>query len=195
LGEPSALYPVTEDGLALHATIRGYVHDYIALYYPGHAAVVADTELNAMYASMSEEMPGLPALSNVSVLVDVLAEIIWRVTGFHQHVGNVNMSGTSAVMVADHLRKGELHNSVQSATILTLITATTAGMLFDMGPDQYPSLLDDWSHLLLPEARPAFDRFQTDLRALDAALTTRNYSREYTLNDFSPRYTKCSVSS
>jgi hypothetical protein len=171
------------------------VKDYITLYYPDHAAVVADTELNAMYASMSKEMPGLPALSNVSVLVDVLAEIIWRVTGFHQHVGNVNMSGTSAVMVADHLRKGELCNSVQSATILTLITATTAGMLFDMGPDQYPSLLDDWSHLLLPEARPAFKRFQADLRALDAVLTTRNYSREYTLNDFSPRYTKCSVSS
>jgi hypothetical protein len=125
--------------------------------------------------------------------------MIWRVTGYHQNVGNVSVAGGSAIMNVNHLREGQMFNSIESATILSVITFLTAGMLTELGDEQYPGLTEDWSAVLLDrKARRVFMKFHRSLLEYADIVENRNAElegRKYTLNDFNPRYCKCSVSS
>jgi hypothetical protein len=189
-------FPVRTDGLAFRAVLEGYVSKYLGLYYDGDADVVADAELQKFGAYIGKYIKGTPTITTLDDAVQLLTELLFRVTGYHQHVGNVNIAGTSPVMVSDHLSKDHLLASVQSATLLAMITALTAGMLCKLGADQYPPILNDWGHLLLDRpARKVFKSFQADLRRLKLSIEARNKGRLYTFNDFNPAYCKLSVSS
>ena len=72
-------------------------------------------------------------------------------------VGNVSVAGGSALMNVNHLREGHMFNSIESATILSVITFLTAGMLTDIGDEQYPALTEDWSAVLLDDKAKAVE--------------------------------------
>ena len=59
----------------------------------------------AFWKKLSEGMRGIPACDSKSRVITVLSEIIWRVSGYHQHIGNVAVAGTNPMMISDHLRK------------------------------------------------------------------------------------------
>lgn len=191
-----AHYPMLEDGLEYWQVLHRYVDKYIRLYYHKDQEIKDDAEWQAMTKYMAKYHHGLPEADTIDVTVKVLTECIFRVTGYHQHVGNVNISGTSPVMISDHLVKGQNLAAVESCTILAVITALTAGMLNKLGAEQYPGITEDWSQLLLDlPSKRIFNGFQADLKKLEKAIDKRNSKRAYVLNDFNPRFVKVSVSS
>jgi len=99
-------------------------------------------------------------------------------------------------MVSDHLSRSHNFATIESSTLLTYITALTAGMVSGVGHRQYPTLLSNWDFVFKTEAeRKIYYSFKGNLYQLAVANDMKNEKREYALNDFNPRYTRCSVSS
>lgn len=189
-------FPMRTDGVEYRHVLYKYVFTYLQLYYKSDQAIVEDEQLRAFVKYAAQYMEGLRVPATLKAAASILTEMIFRVTGYHQHVGNVNIAGTSPVMISDHLVKGQLLAARESSTILAVITALTAGMLNRLGADQYPGLKDNWSQVLLDrEARKVLAQFQTDLTELEKKIDKRNKKRPYVFNDFNPEFCKISVSS
>ena len=100
-------------------------------------------------------------------------------------------------MLALHLKKDCLFSSIESLTASACVTALTAGMVAGLGQEKYPGLLDDWAHVFedYPAELAVYHRFKEQLAQQADTVDARNASRRYVLNDFNPKFTKCSISS
>jgi len=187
-------FSVVGDAMALHAVICEYVSGYVALHYTDEDSVHADKEVVGMWGYMKPLMDGLPPLS-LPNLKRVLTEIIFRVSGYNQHISNCNIAGTSPVMIATHLKRDELLASIESSTMLAVNTALTAGMLSDSAASVASlTLLADWSFLLVSDQEiKVYHRFGIALRHLAEEVEEKNAKRKWALNDFNPRFIPCSV--
>jgi hypothetical protein len=97
------LYPAANDGLKYHGIIARYVSDYVDLYYTDDASVLAglfsvlhsknvrpnvfvDQELLDFFFILREKLGETIPTPNFKNLKTLLAECIFRVTGWHTHV-------------------------------------------------------------------------------------------------------------
>lgn len=78
-------YPYRDDALLVWAAIERWVSDYLAVYYDGDAAVVADAELAAWAATIAGDgqLLGFTAPTSIKDLVAICTMIIF--TGSAQH--------------------------------------------------------------------------------------------------------------
>lgn len=187
-------FPISIDGIELKNAIIDYVNEYVDIYYPEEKVLQADKDAKNFHAYMAKYMPGLPGFT-LPELKTTLAECIWRVSGFHEHVGNVNTSGVSPVMVSPHLREGQLMNSVTSSLILAVISALTTGMIPSVDMKLYPALGDDFSKIMLDDkGRNCCEKFHRSMQALTVKIEERNQGRKFVFNDFNPKWVQTSVS-
>ncbi len=87
--DPTALgeYPARDDALLLWGALSSFVKGYVELYYPSDADVAADPELAAWVAELGAEdggrLGGIERPTTVAAVVDLVASIVYRCTGYH----------------------------------------------------------------------------------------------------------------
>jgi hypothetical protein len=215
-------FPLATDGMDFYRVVQQYVCEYVDLYYPT-GDVNSDQEASAFYGELQRRLRGLhedpdtkvlsphpiSGLPNFDVasLKMVCTELIFRVSAYHEHVGNVNAAGLSPTMICPLLQKdeegfGRLTNSVSSAVIIGAITAlTTAQTYRSIGNTDYPNIDGDWKHHMLDfpngPACQIWDRFHARLLDLERIIEARNAdnTRCWPINDFNPKFVNLSIAS
>ena len=70
------------------------------------------------------------------------------------------------------------------------VVSTVSGLTL---PNEYPSLSQDWRHVLHNPKSNAYAKLKSDLIALGEAIDKRNEERRFVNRDFHPDYTAISV--
>ena len=118
------------------------LHSFFGLrYYSSDDSIRCDHDLLSMWSYMVQNMQGLPCEPTLQNLKTVFRAVIFRVSGYHQHMGNVNVAGTSAVNVGLQVKKGCLNGSIESVAATAAVSLLTAGMVAGLGYEQTPTLL------------------------------------------------------
>ena len=69
-------------------------------------------DVKEFWGYLLKKFPGMPVEITKANMTTMLTEFIFRVSGFHEHVGNVNVVGLSPSMISPALKKGKLMNNV-----------------------------------------------------------------------------------
>jgi hypothetical protein len=179
-------YPLSTDAVDYHSFVVLYVSEYMDIYYETDEKMHADIALNSFYRMVRQRLRGLPRYLTLTKhdMASVLGEFIFRVSGYHEHVGNVNVAGLSPSMICPALKSDQLMSGISSAVIVGAITATTTAQFREAKLQNYPNICDDWSHL-----------FQDRLRDFGQEIDRRNKIRRWVNCDFHPKFVNTSVSS
>ena len=176
-------YPYATDGLALYEVCRDYVEDYLEIFFPGES-IVSDPAVQAWWEQLATAAPrsGLGTLRTRAQVIDLVAQIIFAVSGLHSHVGANTRYLADPSFVGGKVRAGSEFPDMQSTFLIFSLNAVT-------GVYQ-PKLLDDYTHIFLEhhkeEAVEVFEQFQNSLIALGHDIDSRNESRSMPLRSFHP---------
>ena len=176
-------YPFATDGLALFTICRDYVENYVEIYFPGES-IVSDPAVQAWWNQLATSVAGrgLGTLQTRGQLVDLVAQIIFAVSGWHSHVGANGRYLADPSFVGGKVRAGSELADIQSTILIYSLDAVTG--LYQ------PKLLDDFTHVYLElhkeKAVEVFQQFQTSLIALGRDIDSRNESRGMPLRTFHP---------
>jgi hypothetical protein len=185
------MYPYGTDGLALYEVCRDYVAGYVDIYFPGES-IVSDPAVQAWWQQLDATIPKsrLGTLRTKEQLVDLVAQIIFAVSGLHSHVGALTRYLADPRFIAPKVRAGSELGDIQSTFLMYGLNALT-------GINQ-PKLLDDYTHMFLElnkdQAVEVFQNFQDALIALGHEIDVRNESRSMPLRTFHPEVLDSSVS-
>ena len=191
VGALGEAFPYATDGLALYGILQSYAQDYLDIYFPGEA-VVQDPSVRAWWQGFVELAPtlGLAPLNRASQVVDLVAELMFIVTGMHAQVGAVVPYLLDPAFVTCKMRAGAQISDVQ-ATVQVLNLAALTQL-------EQPAMIGDYTHLFLEQhgdrALAAFERYQQDLIHLSRDIEARNRRREQPFQTFNPAFLKTSVS-
>jgi arachidonate 5-lipoxygenase len=197
--DPAVLpyYPYRDDALPLWDAIEEYVGGVLRHFYKSDADLVADTELRAWWADLTER--GLPVeklpcatLTRVSELVDILATVIFTVSVQHAAVNYLQYEHYAFVpnaplctRKAPPTRKG----AIEAEDIAEMIP-TKAQTLWQIAIGRALSSFGEDEEFLLheggwreeyfqePELIAIRERFHERLRAQLAAVKARNAKSE-----------------
>ena len=184
-------YPFATDGLALYEVCREYVENYLEIYFPGES-IVSDAAVQAWWEQLATTVAGsgLGALQTRAQLVDLVAQIIFAVSGWHSHVGADTRYLADPSFVGAKVRAGSELADIQSTILIYSLNAVTG--LYQ------PKLLDDFTHVYLKlhkeKAVEVFQQFQKSLIALGRDIDSRNESRSMPLRTFHPAVLDTAVS-
>lgn len=183
-------FPFAEDGLALAAVFHDYVTSYVALFYPTHASVSEDADLQAWWARLANTRPDDRTLATREQLVEAVSGFLFHVVGMHRFVGAMREYTLDPDRMGGRIRPGAIRSDVQASFLGMLLIAAT-------GLDQ-PKLLSDFSHLLpadrAAEAHALLEAHMAKLRDLSAEIDRKNQGRPRPFNYFNPAILDCSVS-
>jgi len=196
-----ANYPYRDDALSVWGAMRGWVEQYVGIYYPnGDSDVTGDTELAGWCTDVIENglVKGFRPITAKEQLVDVLTMVMW--TGSAQHAAvnfpqatymsyapAVTGSGWTASPTAqDGHSKPEwlemmppLSLAAEQLEVLTLLGSVYYRMLGDYRSNNWP--YREWFRdpAVVDNALP---RFQEALTEVEAEIDERNRHRrwEYT---------------
>ena len=177
------MYPYATDGLALYEVCREYVDNYVEIYFPGES-IVSDAAVQAWWNQLAATVAGgrLGTLQTRGQLVDLVAQIIFAVSGWHSHVGANGRYLADPSFVGGKVRAGSELADIQSTILIYSLDAVTG--LYQ------PKLLDDFTHVYLElhkeKAVEVFQQFQKSLIALGRDIDSRNESRSMPLRTFHP---------
>jgi Lipoxygenase len=184
-------FPFATDGLALWRTIRAYVVEYVGLFH-GPGELAADPSIRRWWQALSALLPsmGFEPLSQDAQVIDLLAQFMFTVSGFHEHVGGVAEYALDPAFMAGKIRPGQLMADVQASVQVLLLLAATGF--------RQPPLIGDYTHLFLDRERAgaeaAFARYQGALKALSREIDERNRRRVQPFQSFNPALLQSSVS-
>ena len=185
------MYPYATDGLALYEICRDYVAGYVDIYFPGES-IVSDPAVQAFWQQIDTALPNstLGTLQTKDQLVDLVAQIIFAVSGWHSHVGALTRYLADPRFLTCKVRAGSELADIQSTFLVYSLNAVT-------GVNQ-PKLLDDYTHMFLElnkdQAVEVFQKFQDDLIALGREIDVRNETRSMPLRTFHPEVLDTAVS-
>jgi arachidonate 15-lipoxygenase len=185
------MYPFATDALALHNICRDYVENYVEIYFPGES-IVSDPAVQAWWKQLetSAAGSGLGTLQTRKQVVDLAAQIIFAVSGWHSHVGANTKYLSDPSFLGAKVRAGSELADIQSTILIYSLNAVT-------GFNQ-PKLLDDFTHVYLDlhkeKAVEVFQQFQKSLIALGHDIDSRNESRSMPLRTFHPAVLDTAVS-
>ncbi|KAL3647573.1 hypothetical protein CASFOL_008541 [Castilleja foliolosa] len=191
-------YPYAQDGLLIWSAIENLVTKYVNHYYPEATHIENDTELQAWYNESINtghadlrNAPWWPKLSTQTDLIKILTTIIWTVTGQHAVLNFGQYSyGAYTPVRPPFMRK--LLPSDQDPDFLadpkayflsalpSLTQATQYATVLDTGSGHSPDEeyigqrkdLASWSSE--PEILEAFDKFSSDVKAIEEEIDRRN---------------------
>jgi len=167
-----------------------FVTDYIACYYPSHAAFAMDVEIQAMFKQLLFQLEFIsPALLGMprpggrftdveqvyTTMVNLISDFMFVCTAGHEQVGAIEAYVQDASFCAFKWTPGSLIGTKQTATAQALLMSFTSTPM--------PRLLgSDWTHLFPPSSQregnnatdtngapspaAAFKVFQDELQAL-----------------------------
>jgi hypothetical protein len=185
------MYPFATDGLAFHKICRDYVENYVEIYFPGES-IVSDPEVQAWWKQLETSAAGstLGTLQTRKQVVDLVAQIIFAVSGWHSQVGALTRYLGDPSFFGGKVRSGSELADIQSTILIYSLNAVT-------GFNQ-PKLLDDFTHVYLDlhkeKAVEVFQQFQKSLIALGRDIDSRNESRSMPLRTFHPAVLDTAVS-
>jgi len=184
-------YPYATDGLALYEILRTYAQDYLDIFFPGES-VVQDPAVRAWWQGFVELAPtlGLAPLNKASQVVDLIAELMFIVTGMHAQVGAVVPYLLDPAFLTCKIRP-----DVRMADVQTTVQVLNLAALTQL---RQPPMIGDYTHLFLDsrkaQAIAAFQRYQAALVALSHDIEGRNQHRDQPFETFNPVFLKTSVS-
>ncbi|MFT4978416.1 MAG: hypothetical protein ACI8S6_004326 [Myxococcota bacterium] len=181
------VYPFRDDGLPMWQSIRTFVSDYLAVYYPSASDLLDDHELVAWLTELRAEggghVAGLPEVGgDLSALTDILTAIIFRSGPYHSAInysqadffGDPNQLPAAAW--ADPRRVRELDITSYLPPIEPGLTQ--AGVMFILSSIRHKTFTDyQMSWLDDPRVWPSLAAFRVRLAELEAQITRRDLLR------------------
>ncbi|KAF0696552.1 hypothetical protein As57867_012652, partial [Aphanomyces stellatus] len=178
--------PFHEDGLDYWNLVRGFVGDYVNLYYTSDADVTSDTSVVAFYSFLDAKMPGQLRPLSRDTLKDTLAQAIFWVTAMHNHMGNIAEYVSDPAFTPGAWVENELASRPGAAVRQAVIMALT-GL-------QQPSILEDFSLMMLDDqAKAVAQAFTSSLKAFESVVESRNWGREQVFTTFCPNLMDVSI--
>ncbi|KAF0713354.1 hypothetical protein As57867_004376, partial [Aphanomyces stellatus] len=178
--------PFHEDGSSYWTIVRGFVGDYVNLYYTSDTDVTSDASVVAFYAFLDSKMPGQLHPLSRETLKDTLAQAIFWVTAMHNHMGNIAEYVSDPAFTPGAWVEGELASRPGSAVRQAVIMALT-------GLTQ-PSVLEDFSHIMLDaKAKNVARAFTSAVQDFAAVVEERNWGREQPFTTFDTKLMDISV--
>ncbi|KAF0711639.1 Aste57867_5162 [Aphanomyces stellatus] len=178
--------PFHNDGLDFWDTTRSFVSNYVDLYYECDEAVTHDASLVQFWVYLDAKFPNrLPQLT-LDNLKDAIAQSILWMTAMHNHLGGIAEYMSDPAFAPSAWVEGELAARPGNAIRVAIIMAAT-------GFSQ-PSILDDFSHVMLDDdAKAICHTFTDDLKELARKIKRRNRDRAQAFQGFNPTLMDISV--
>ncbi|GFP87005.1 linoleate 13s-lipoxygenase 3-1 chloroplastic [Phtheirospermum japonicum] len=191
-------YPYAQDGLLIWSAIENLLIKYVNHYYPEATHVQNDTELQAWYSESINaghadlrNAPWWPKLSTQNDLIKILTTIIWTVTGQHAVLNFGQYSYCAYTPVRPPFMRKLLPSdhdpdflvdpkSYFLSALPSLTQAAQYATVLDTGSGHSPDEeyigqrkdLMSWSSE--PEILEAFDKFSSDMKAIEGEIERRN---------------------
>ena len=134
-----------------------------------------------MYAYLTEKMGG-PAEFSMDNLKMIWGEVLFRVTGVHQSIGNAAAYVLDPFMVnfrLDKTDKGKVYGNLETLEIGAFITGLTI-------PEEYPKLTSNWTKVMHDPESKSYAQMKADLNELSKEIEERNEVRRFRNVDFYP---------
>ncbi len=182
------LFPYASDGMELWRRIRAFTNDALDSS-PALSGILGSHKAatEKWWKSISDGLPGGLAPLNEKSLRDFLSQVIFTVTGFHEHVGNVSQYIVNPALAAGKLWPNQTVSDMQSSMQLCVVGCITGLPM--------PKLLEDFGHLMPDkESTDALHRFQAALGEMQTEVDARNAKRRLAFTSFCPNRMSCSVS-
>ncbi|EQC28007.1 hypothetical protein SDRG_14279 [Saprolegnia diclina VS20] len=171
--------PFHEDGMDFWTIVRGFTGEYLNLYYESDEDVTRDASTQAFWAFLDKQLPTPLGALSLESLKDVVAHGIFLVTAMHNHLGGIAEYVSDPAFCPVSWVEGELAGRPGAAVRTALIMSGT-------GYPQ-PSILEDFSHVLLDDAAKAVaHRFTTSLQSFVMVVEARNAQRVLPYQGFNP---------
>jgi hypothetical protein len=166
-----------------------YVSNLFDEIYPKEELLEADEDMKRMFAFISDKLRDVPPEFNMANLKMVWGEVLFRVTGAHTSVGNVGIYALDPFFSNFRMNKkakGEVVGNREVISVISLISGITV-------PEQYPTISQDWSHVLHDSESKAYAQLKSDLIELGEVIDERNKARRFTSRDFHPDHVAISI--
>jgi hypothetical protein len=176
------------DGLGLHKVMMDYVSNLLDEIYPNIESLLEDDDIQKMYSYLAKKLRG-PSEFSMDNLKMIWGEVLFRVTGVHTSIGNAAVYALEPYMVNFRLNKadrGILGGSREVINALSFITGLTV-------PGEYPSLSQNWTHVMPEIGLGAYEKLKFDLTDLGKEVDERNAARRFRNIDFHPEITEISI--
>lgn len=189
-------FPWATDALALYEVVHAFVDEYLSAY-ASEEDILSDKEIDGFwdYIESAPAAANFPSRSR-KALVDILAQFIWSVTGYHEAAGTVHEYVLDPAFMGTKIRPGTEVGDVQASLQFFLILALTGLSM--------PGLLSmgDAKHLFGDDmrGREVFQRFHDRLVVLSETIDAANKERAadpdrpWPCQTFNPRVLETAVS-
>ena len=142
-----------------------------------------------MYSYLAKKLRGPSDSFTMDNLKMIWGEVLFRVTGVHTSIGNAAVYALEPYMVNFRVNKadrGILGGSREVSNALSFITGLTV-------PNSYPSLSQNWTHVMPDIGMGAHSQLKDDLAELGKEVDERNVARRFRNVDFHPEITEISI--
>jgi arachidonate 15-lipoxygenase len=187
------VYPFRDDSLPLFRATRDFVAGYVGLYYPTDADVSADPELAALVAEIGAADGGrLPRLlegvrvQTVSDLIDLVTRVVFRATTFHAAINDASYDWVAfapnmpSSAFAPFPPPGAAIPDDALARMIPPVSldwevVTATYQVAEIGQNRLGRYPD--GHFGDGRVSPLVERFQEQLRAIEADTAAKNAQR------------------
>jgi len=183
------------DGVALHKVLTDYISNLFDEVYGTEERLHSDDGMREVYNYIKDRFnQGIPDQTNKGVpeeftlanVKSLWGEILFRVTGAHNVIGNAAAYAKNPLLVNFRLtgeQKGEVVGSYEVVSGIAAITGLTL-------PNEYQRLRDDWKQVLDNPESDAYATLHKDLEKLGKEIDERNKIRvengRFVNRDFHP---------
>ena len=178
-----------QDGVDMHNVLSEYVSDLIDETYQSEQELQDDDEMRDCYNYIVSELNGPSNDLNLQNLKIVWGEILFRVSGWHESIGQATPYALDPSLVNIRLEdKDRIESMVaceEAALCVGAITAITTVPC--------PKLGQDWSHAFEDQVPESYKKLRVNLNKLGHTIDERNKHRFPNI-DFHPTYTAISIS-
>lgn len=180
-------YVYRDDGLRVWKAQHSFVSNYLALYYKGPDDLSADSELQAWLAEMAADdgarLAGMPSVTELGDLVEIVAALIFNGSAFHSaanytqynYMGRGTEVPSTAIADPEKVRDISWEEILPGGELLTtqaLVGATLVGqrdqVLTELDIGDFPD----------PGTWPVLAAYRRELGLLDRELAERNAGPE-----------------
>ena len=178
--------PFYKDGMDYWTAVRGFVGDYVDLYYATDDTIASDKDVQNFYKFLSDKWKVSSRPLTKDNLKDVVAQAILMVTGMHNYVGTIAEYVVDPAFTPFSWVEGELAGR-PGTTVRTGIIMAATGF-------PQPMLMEDFTHLMLDDkAKAICKKFQSIAAQLTNTIDGRNANRPQKFLSFSPSHMEISV--
>jgi hypothetical protein len=186
------IYPIYHDLNKYWAIVQNYVTEFFRINYhepTDNDNLPNDVCLKAFIYEICEQL-GIPGITSLKHLIDVLSQLIAAGTGVHEHVGQVSDYMIDPRFIGAKLREGKEMQDIQTYSQILVLSVLTGLRM--------PGLLEDWSHLIDHDEHSKnlknYKTFKMNLQNLSKDIDYRNRIRNYPFQSYNPKNMECSIS-